>query len=104
MLPINVKANVYHSDAIKVDPDGILPPQFQTRFLRVFGHVFDPEFPGYNGAVGPFQAVVNVGPVLPPQMKGRARGMLQKLQQKLNKLFIPSQKVEWGFQASQHLC
>ena len=104
--PTNVKAkvNVHHSDPIKVDPDGILPPQFQTKFvqlLREFDHVFDSKFKGYNGAVGPFQAVVNMGPVLPPQRKGRvpqyARGMLQELQQKFDELeafvYFSAQKI-----------
>ena len=76
-----------------MDPDGILPPQFQTKFvqlLREFDHVFDPKFKGYNGAVRPFQAVVNMGPVPPHQRKDHvpqyARGMLQELQQNFDEL------------------
>ena len=52
--------------------------------------VFDPNFKGYNGAVGPFMAKVNMGPVEPPQRKGRlpqyARGKLVELQEKFDKL------------------
>ena len=33
--------------------------------------VFDPSISGYNGAVGPFEAFVKMGPVQPPQRKGR---------------------------------
>ena len=45
---------------------------------------------GYNGAVGPFEAVVNMGPVQPPQCKGRlpqySHNKLVELQQKFDKL------------------
>ena len=57
---------------------------------REFESVFDPHFKGYNGAVGPFQARVNMGPVLPPQRKGRvpqySRGQLQDLQAQFDAL------------------
>ena len=50
--------------------------------------VFDPTIQGYiNGAVVPFEAKVNVGPVEPPQGKGRlpqyARNKLVDLQTSL---------------------
>ena len=55
-----------------------------------FDDVFNPEYPGYNGAVGPFEATVNMGPVLPPQRKGRlpqyARNKLVELQDKFDTL------------------
>ena len=42
------------------------------RFLfSDFDSVFDPTIQGYNGAVGPFEAKVNMGPVEPPRRKGR---------------------------------
>ncbi|VDI45490.1 Hypothetical predicted protein [Mytilus galloprovincialis] len=51
---------------------------------------FDPYFKGYNGAAGPFQARVNMGPVQPPQRKGRvpqySRNQLVELQQKFDEL------------------
>ena len=44
------------------------------------------EFKGYNGAVGEFKSHINMGPVLPPQRKGRlpqySRDKLIELQQK----------------------
>jgi hypothetical protein len=52
--------------------------------------VFDPHFSGYNGALGPFKAVVNMGPIQPPQRKGRVlqytRNKLAELQQKFDEL------------------
>ena len=45
---------------------------------------------GYNGHVGPFTATVNMGPVQPPQRKGRcpqyARDKLIELQDKYDEL------------------
>ena len=52
--------------------------------------MFDPNYGGYNGAVGPFEARVNMGPVEPPQRKGRLplypRGRLVELQEKFDAL------------------
>ncbi|KAL0153092.1 hypothetical protein M9458_051586, partial [Cirrhinus mrigala] len=59
-------------------------------FHREFDEVFSPQFRGYNGAAGPFQARVNMGPVQPPQRKGRvpqySRGQLQELQAQFDAL------------------
>ena len=55
-----------------------------------FDSVFDPTIQGYNGAVGPFEARVNIGPVEPPQWKGRlpqyAWSKLVDLQNKFDEL------------------
>ncbi|CAG2237074.1 unnamed protein product [Mytilus edulis] len=59
---------------VSVDPDNLLSPDLQTQFnelLRKFSEVFSPNFEGYNGEIGPFEASVNMGPVQPPQRKGR---------------------------------
>ena len=52
--------------------------------------MFDPKVKGYNGHVGPFESKVNMGPVEPPQRKGRlpqyARDKLVELQQKFDDL------------------
>ena len=52
--------------------------------------VFNPSIVGYNGHAGTFTAVVNMGPVLPPQRKGRcpqyARDKLTELQDKFDEL------------------
>ena len=67
-------ANPCHSASVQVDPDSILPHAVRADFhglLREYNSVFDPQFPGYNGAAGPYKAKVNMGPVDPPQRKGR---------------------------------
>ena len=52
--------------------------------------MFDPNYAGYNGHVGPFEAVVNIDPVQPPQRKGHlpqyARNQLVELQAKFDEL------------------
>ena len=63
-----------HSASVQVDPDCILPEAVRANFqslLSEYDSVFDPQFPGYNGSAGPYQARVNLGPVEPPQRKGR---------------------------------
>ena len=64
-----------------------MPPDIKDKFHalhRQFDSVFNPHFKGYNGALGLFQARVNMGSVLSPQRKGRvpqySRGQLQELQ------------------------
>jgi hypothetical protein len=76
-----------------VDPDNILPPTTRQSFrslLEAHDDVFDPTITGYNGAVGPSEAVVNIGLVQPPQRKGRvpqyAHNKLVELQQKFDEL------------------
>ncbi|XP_072025110.1 uncharacterized protein [Amphiura filiformis] len=63
--------------------------KFRT-LLEEYDEVFNPLFPGYNGSAGPFKAVVNMGPVQPPQRKGRlpqyAPDKLQALQHKFDDL------------------
>ena len=78
---------------IAVDPDKILPTPMQHSFrnlLETYDDVFDPTITGYNGAAGPFEAVVNMGPVQPPQRKGRLpqcpHNELVELQQKFDDL------------------
>ena len=55
-----------HSATVSVDPHNILPSPMQNSFrnlLETYDDVFDPTITGYNGATGPFEAVVNMGPV-----------------------------------------
>ena len=58
--------------------------------VQEYDDVFDPNYRGYNGNVGPFEADVNVGPVEPPQRKGHlpqyARNQLVELQNKFDEL------------------
>ena len=82
-----------YSDAIRLDPDHILSEDVRQKFQALhdqYDDVFRPSYSGYNGTCGPFKAVVNMGPVQPPQRKGRlpqyARGKLVELQQKFDEL------------------
>ncbi|KAK3716560.1 hypothetical protein QZH41_006392 [Actinostola sp. cb2023] len=86
-------ATVRHSAKVRLDPDNLLPQEVRTQFqslLDEYDSVFDPNITGYNGAAGPFEAKVNMGPVEPPQRKGRlpqySRGKLVELQQKFDEL------------------
>ncbi len=81
------------SHLVKVDPDAMLSENMRNQFLSVtleYDNVFDANFVGYNGAVGPYEAVVNMGPVQPPQRKGRipqySRNKLEDLQNKFDEL------------------
>ena len=79
--------------AIQVDPDSILPASTTSQFRQLhdqYQDVFNPQYEGYNGAAGKYEAVVNMGPVQPPQRKGRLplynKSKLVELQQKCDKL------------------
>ena len=85
--------NTTFSDNIELDRDNLLTDDTRKQFRdlhRRFDSVFDPTIVGYNGHVGPFTATVNMGPVLPPQRKGRcpqyARDKLVELQDKFDEL------------------
>lgn len=64
-------------------------PAFRNLLIK-FDDVFNPNFKGYNGTVGPLEAKVNMGPVQPPQRKGRvpqySKNQLDTLQQKFDVL------------------
>ena len=58
-----------HSSNVRLDPDSLLPYNIRAKFtslLDEYDHVFDSNIEGYNGAEGPFEARVNMGPVEPP--------------------------------------
>ena len=84
---------VDYSNLIQVDPDNMLSHEIKSKFLALnakHSEVFDPSIKSYNGFSGPFEAVVNMGPTLPPQRKGRLpqynRNRLVELQQKFDEL------------------
>ena len=86
-------ASQLFSKYIVVDPNNALPTNIQKQFHSLhkqYDKVFNPAFSGYNGQAGPFKAVVNMGPVKPPQRKGRvpqyARKNLEELQNKFDEL------------------
>ena len=81
------------SDTVQLDPDNQLPDHLRNQFRQVlqkFDSVFNPDIPGYNGAAGHIEATVNMGPVQPPQRKGRvpqySRNQLVELQDKFDEL------------------
>ena len=85
--------NTKHSVNVALDPNNVLPQDVRAKFtslLDEYDHIVDPNIKGYNGAEGPFEARVNMGPVEPPQRKGRlpqyARHQLLELQQKFDEL------------------
>ena len=87
--PPPLQASTKHSANVCLDPANLLPRDVRAKFsslLDEYDHVFDPKTKGYNGSVGPFKARVNMGPVEPPQRKGRlpqyARNQLLELQHK----------------------
>jgi hypothetical protein len=76
-----------YSSLVSLDPDNILPSDTrdETRqALLKHDNVFSPSLEGYNGHAGSFEAHVNMGPVQPPQRKGRlpqyTRNQLELLQ------------------------
>lgn len=78
---------------ISVDPDNILSAEMRSMFDELhteFDDVFNPAVSKYNGASGKLEAVVNMGPTLPPQRKGRLphynREKLVELQAKFDEL------------------
>lgn len=66
------------------------PFRLKKDFLARNDTVFSPVSQGYNGQAGPFQAQVNIGPVMPSQRKGRlpqySRRQLELLQAQFNEL------------------
>ena len=82
-----------HSTAVSIDPDGILTQEERDAFTKIntqFDKVFDTKISMYNGKCGDIKAVVNMGPVLPPQHKGRMpqynKDRMQELQDKCDEL------------------
>ena len=86
-------AVVQCSDAIELDNGKLLSDDVRYQFRNLheqYDTVFSSKIVGYNGHAGPFTATVNMGPVQPPQRKGRcpqyARDKLVELQDKFNEL------------------
>ena len=81
------QAGAKHSSNVRLDPDVLLLRDIRAKFtslLDEYDHVFDPNIKDYNGAEGPFEARVNMGPLEPPS--GKARNQLLELQQKFDEL------------------
>ena len=87
------KLPMSNTTCISTDPDKVLTDEQRMKFLTLgdkYDDVFASDISGYNGAVGDFKAVINMGPVQPPQRKGRvpqyAKDKLVELQQKFDEL------------------
>ena len=81
------------SDDVSLDPDNLLSDGMHQQFrqtLREFDNAFNPIITRYNGAAGPIEVTVNMGPVQPPQRKGcvpqYSRNQLVELQAKFDEL------------------
>lgn len=62
------------SSRVILDPDGCLDQDTREQFKALsleFDDVFNASNSKCNGASGKIEAVVNIGPTLPPQRKGR---------------------------------
>ena len=88
--PADVNTN---TSQIRLDSDNMMSPELKQRFQHLhkdYADVFDPTIVGYNGESGPFEAKVNMGPVQPPQRKGRLpfypRSDLEELQRYFDEL------------------
>lgn len=86
------RTSTYHSSAVQTDPGNLFPPE-TVKFrptLKQFDSVFDCNIKGYKGPSGSYEAKVNMGPVEPPQRKGRlpqyARNKLVELQETFDSL------------------
>ena len=91
--PVKPKSSLPFSSSVSIDPDNILSEDLRVKFrqlLQTYDRVFNPDITGYNGAAGPIQVSVNIGPVQPPQRKGRvpqySRNQLVELQAKFDEL------------------
>ena len=89
----NLPTRNHFSEAVDVNPDNLLSPTCQDKFIdinKAYDNVFNPKVPLYNGHSGNIQSIVNMGPTLPPQRKGRLPHYnperLHELQQKCDDL------------------
>ena len=80
-----------HSTIVTVNPDNVLTEAESASFSALhqqFDSVFDPAYGTYNHKFGPFEAVVYIVPVQPPQRKGRvpqySRDKLVELQHRFD--------------------
>ena len=82
-----------HSNSVVINQDNVVDTSHANKFAalhRRYDTVFDPAISTYNHKFGRFEAVVNMGPVLPQQRKGRipqySRDKLVELQARFDEL------------------
>ncbi len=64
----------FHSDVVQINPDNLVSADASKRAAeinRMYDQVFCPDLPLYNGHSGRVECKINMGPVKPPQRKGR---------------------------------
>ena len=90
---VHTRSNGVHTASVQIDPESKLSFDERASFRSIldeYDEVFDLNSAGYNGHVGPLDAVVNMGPVQPPQRKGHlpqyALNQLVELQAKFGEL------------------
>ena len=89
-----VEERLEDHEKVVVDPDKRLSKKQQSQFQvlhQEYSDVFDKSSLGlYNGASGPLKVVINMGPTMPPQRKGRMpvynRSQLVEMQELCDKL------------------
>ena len=89
---LTVPKNAPYSATIEIN-EKKLSPDIVAEFKAVnsqFDEVFNPSIGCYNGNSGDIKGVVNMGPVLPPQRKGRvpqySRNRMEEVQMKCDEL------------------
>ena len=63
---------VHYTYTVKIDPHNILPTNLRSKVQALpqqYDTVFHSHIVGYNSAIRPFEATVNMGPVQPPKRK-----------------------------------
>ena len=95
-LPVKPHSPPPFSSYVSLDTDKLIPDATRLEFqqlLQKYDRVFNPVITGYNGAAGPINATVNMGPVQPPKRKGRvpqySRNNLVQLQARFDELEQP---------------
>ena len=78
-FPPNKPNSMLSSDSVQLDPDNTLSHEIKQKFrvmLHKYDNVFSSDISGYIGAVGPFKATVNMGPVPPTSNKSQSSTIL----------------------------
>ena len=92
--PVNKPAHLttLHSSTININETHLdlnMADKFRALHKK-YDNVFDPYISGYNGYSGDIKGTVNIGPVLPPQRKGRvpqySKNRMDELQSKCDEL------------------
>ena len=91
--PYAIQTEAPFSNSVSIDPSNILSSNERAQFQKInldHDDLFSPKLGGYNGHSGPFTHVINMGPSLPPQRRGKSacysRSNQELLQMEFDKL------------------